>query len=138
MENLDTVNKGDTVEAIVLAKLKSLGYTVLKPWGDNQRYDFVIENEDGFERVQVKKANYNGKSVECRVSGNHSNMNKINRKTYDKSEIDSFIFYVNEKNDFIYIDVEETPEYNITFRYSSEQNQQHINWVNDYKLQENI
>jgi PD-(D/E)XK endonuclease len=44
-------------EGIVLGELMKLGKVVLFPFGNNQRYDLVIDEGDGrFVRVQVKTA----------------------------------------------------------------------------------
>ncbi len=46
---------GELSEAIIIAKLIEVGYSVLTPFGDNRRYDLVIEDADGqFWRVQCK------------------------------------------------------------------------------------
>ena len=46
---------GERSEAILIAKLLESGYGVLTPFGDNSRYDLVIEDADGkFYRVQCK------------------------------------------------------------------------------------
>ncbi len=79
---------GDRSEAHVLAALVELYPVVLHPWGENQRYDFVVEDDQGdFTRIQVKtgrlrsgavrfnafSVNYhhpsNGGSKQCSPSG---------------------------------------------------------------------
>lgn len=50
----DTKAVGDITTARVAAALLEAGYVVLLPWGDNQRYDLVIERDGHFERVQCK------------------------------------------------------------------------------------
>lgn len=50
--------KGDVTEAYLTARLLELGYTVLKPVGDNARYDLVIERAGCFHRVQCKTATW--------------------------------------------------------------------------------
>ncbi len=45
---------GELSEAALLTALLRRGYVVLSPWGGTQRYDFVIDKGDGFERVQCK------------------------------------------------------------------------------------
>ena len=46
---------GEQSEAIIMAKLLEVGYSVLMPFGDNRRYDLVIEDADEkFWRVQCK------------------------------------------------------------------------------------
>lgn len=48
---------GERTEGIVLAHLLRLGYVVLMPFGDNQRYDLVVDKGDGrFIRGQCKTA----------------------------------------------------------------------------------
>src|SRR5712692_2920171 len=46
---------GERSEAMIIAKLLEVGYSVLTPFGDNGRYDLVIEDADGnFYRIQCK------------------------------------------------------------------------------------
>lgn len=46
---------GERSEAIIIAKLLEVGYGVLTPFGENKRYDLVIEDADGnFYRIQCK------------------------------------------------------------------------------------
>jgi hypothetical protein len=51
--------RGEAGEALFLAKALELGYTVTKPWGDNEAYDFILDahaGKRGLSRVQVKSA----------------------------------------------------------------------------------
>jgi hypothetical protein len=45
---------GDRTTLAVMLALQATGYTVLLPFGENTRYDLVIEEDDGFARVQCK------------------------------------------------------------------------------------
>lgn len=48
---------GEQSQAHIIARLLEVGYTVLVPYGDSNRYDLVIEGGDGqFWRVQCKTA----------------------------------------------------------------------------------
>lgn len=51
-ENPKTV--GERSEACVLAALLKAGQVVLLPFGDNQRYDLVIDDGGVFQRIQCK------------------------------------------------------------------------------------
>jgi len=54
---------GEEIEAAFLAKVCKLRIPVCKPWGDSERYDFVVDWGKGFWRVQVKGgSNYSGSS----------------------------------------------------------------------------
>lgn len=50
--------KGDVSEAYVTARLLEAGRTVLKPVGDNCRFDLVIYQDGQFTRVQCKTATW--------------------------------------------------------------------------------
>ncbi len=45
---------GELSEAAFLLKAKSLGFEVSKPWGDSERYDFVLGSGSRLWRVQLK------------------------------------------------------------------------------------
>jgi PD-(D/E)XK nuclease superfamily protein len=45
---------GEFFEAAFLTKAASLGFGVSKPWGESQRYDFIVDNGKQRWRVQVK------------------------------------------------------------------------------------
>ncbi len=48
--------RGELAEARFLAKAMELGFTVSKPFGDNARYDFILDCDGRISRVQVKSA----------------------------------------------------------------------------------
>ena len=73
--------QGNKSEAKVLARLVELEYPVLIPFGDNERYDFVVESSSGiFTRIQVKTARWIEKrgilSIPTCSSYNHCNRGK--------------------------------------------------------------
>ncbi len=52
----DPKRSGEVSQAAFLLKARTLGFKVALPWGDSERYDFVVWAEEGGEmfRVQVK------------------------------------------------------------------------------------
>jgi hypothetical protein len=48
--------RGELAEARFVAKALSLGFSVSRPFGDNQPYDFILEYNRRLTRVQVKSA----------------------------------------------------------------------------------
>ena len=50
----NTKRVGEAIEAAFLAKVCKLRIPVCKPWGDSERYDFVVDWGKGFWSVQVK------------------------------------------------------------------------------------
>ena len=89
---MDKVNKkvkGDIAELAIAKRLIELGYNVLFPYGENQRYDVVAEKGSRFIRVQVKYCTpKNGVlEINCRSSNNWSVLH------YTAKEIDILAAY---------------------------------------------
>jgi hypothetical protein len=53
-EPRNTKRTGELSEAAFLHKAVSLGLKVTKPWGDSERYDFVLDSGQRLWRVQIK------------------------------------------------------------------------------------
>jgi hypothetical protein len=45
---------GELAEAAFLLKAETLGLRVSKPWGDSERYDFLLDSAGRLSRVQIK------------------------------------------------------------------------------------
>ena len=50
----NTKRAGERSEAAFLHKASQLGFGVAKPWGDSERYDFILDNGRRLLRVQIK------------------------------------------------------------------------------------
>jgi hypothetical protein len=62
---------GEAIEAAFLARVCGLRIPVCKPWGDSERYDFVVDWRKGFWRVQVKGGSYcEGSKYQAGPGGN--------------------------------------------------------------------
>ena len=53
-ERPNTKRTGELAEAAFLHKAVGLGLKVTKPWGDSERYDFVVDAGERLWRVQIK------------------------------------------------------------------------------------
>ena len=51
----NTKKKGNKAEAVVLSEFVKRGFPVLIPFGDNEKYDLVVEINGTFKSIQVKK-----------------------------------------------------------------------------------
>ena len=102
---------GDLSESKVLAKLIELGCNVLIPFGDNYRYDLVIEQNNNFTRIQVKTGRLSDGSITFSTVSIHRKNKKYIRNGY-KNEIDYFIIYCPELDKFYYIHVDDITERN--------------------------
>src|SRR4051812_20677679 len=50
----NTKRCGERSEAAFLHKASELGFSIAKPWGDSERYDFILDNGSRLLRVQIK------------------------------------------------------------------------------------
>ena len=79
---------GEAAEAAFLAKAASLGFGVAKPWGDSERYDFIVDSGYNFWRVQVK-------SSQLHANGTyHVKTSGWKNRAYTRREIDFLIAYL--------------------------------------------
>jgi hypothetical protein len=79
--------RGEWAELCFMARAAALGLRVTKPWGDSAPYDFAVEHNGHFLRVQVKCTTKKRlHSYVCSVSSN--------RGPYSSSEVDFVAAYI--------------------------------------------
>lgn len=136
---MDTKDIGEASEARILSELKSLGFTVLTPFGDNAKYDLVCDNGE-FNRVQVKtgKLQDNGVVTFKTQTAGHNNTEGTYHKGYEDGEIDYFAVYCPQTSDAFMVEVEEAPSAEMSIRLEKPKNGQTkgINMADDYRLTE--
>jgi hypothetical protein len=130
---------GERSEVIIMAKLVEVGYEVLKPFGDNLRYDIVIEDADEkFYRVQCKTGWMDeGKTVikfATASSYNHTMQNKGWRNY--RGQIDYFAVFCPENRGTYLIPIDHTGGTQMNLRLTETKNKQekNIRWAKDYEL----
>lgn len=84
--------RGDIGMSYAIAYYSKLGYTINIPLTDSQDYDFVLENNDSFLKVQVKTTDYKTKSGIYRVAlrtcgGNKSGKYKVKKFDLNSSDL---------------------------------------------------
>lgn len=91
---LSTKQRGNITEVECMLAFLKLGYNVLTPYGDCERYDFVVDIENKLYRIQVKSANANH-IEEGYIDFNTSNKTTKNgqfvRHAYTEEQIDYFM-----------------------------------------------
>lgn len=77
-------------EGIIIAHLLKLGYSVAMPFGDNQRYDLIVDDSGALLRAQVKT----GRVLKgCVVFGTCSINGFTGKKTSYTGQIEIFLVY---------------------------------------------
>jgi len=87
LRGLACKRRGEMVEAEFLAKVARLEFRVAKPWGETDRYDFVVDAGSGFWRVQVKHTT-------CRQGEKYLLALARRGEPYNAEEIDFLVAYV--------------------------------------------
>ena len=83
-----------------MADLTKRGFTVAVPFGDNARYDLLVDDGNGIHRVQVKyrKAERGGIPVKFRSSSSgHYTWNEVDRMGIYEPESDA-CYYLSEQD----------------------------------------
>lgn len=88
----DTKRIGDLSEAVVLPKMVAAGYHVAIPFGENHRYDLIIEKDHRLWRVQVKTGRYRRGIIRFNCYSSHAHRNGTSCRPY-LGEIDLFAVY---------------------------------------------
>ena len=136
----NTKRIGNSTELNCIACLYDSGCEILLPYGDNQKYDIVIEYKKQFYRIQCKSANPTYKEdgtidfISFRTSwqsGHQSN----ERVHYSKEEIDFFATYF--EGQCYLIPVEETASRQKVLRFAPPKNGQvkGISFAKDYLME---
>jgi hypothetical protein len=88
--------RGELAEIAFLHKAATLGFGVAKPYGDSERYDFILDSGARLWRVQVKSVattyTYGGghryRTASCHSRGSYKDL------PYTANEIDFLVAYI--------------------------------------------
>lgn len=134
----DTKRTGRISETAIITRFLQLGYTVLIPYGGNQRYDLVIEDADGkFWRIQCKTASIDedGTTIKFRTSiRNITGKNKQAR--HYRGQCDYFAAYCEDLNKVYLIAVDEVGIEGASLRLTPPKNNNQYGYrmASDYEL----
>ena len=123
---------GEKTEAMVLSELIKRNYKVSIPFGENTRYDFIIEKNGKLERIQCKTSRIINGCIEF----NTSSSTHHKRRDY-KNQIDAFITYNHELNTIYYIPIKEATRTSMRLRLKHPKlfgNMKTINWASKYQI----
>ncbi len=124
---------GDIGEAIVIAEAIKKGYTVSIPFGDNKKYDLIIERNGKLEKIQVKYHSGNGKFII--VDYRYNKGYKV--KHYTKKDIDAIIVYDAYTEKCYYISSKYFAEgkraINLRIIPTKNNQEKRVNWAKDFE-----
>jgi hypothetical protein len=94
----------------IIFVLRLLDFAILVPFGENTRYDLVIDNGSRLRRVQCKTGRLRNGAIEfptCSTYAHHPNP-KVPRRDYE-GQIDDFAVYCPELGTVYLIPIEDVP-----------------------------
>jgi hypothetical protein len=105
---------GEITEAVVMAEFLKAGFAVLIPFGENRRYDLVVEADGRFLRVQCKTASPASPASAHGSTGfikfnAHSVEDRRHRTSY-RNQADLFAAYAPSTGQVYVLAVDEVPE----------------------------
>lgn len=126
--------KGERTEGVILAHLLRLGYTISLPFGNNQRYDMIIDDGDRLLKAQCKTGHIVNGCVAFSTCSRNSI--SITRKSY-QGEVDIFLVYC-PGNDKVYsVPISVTGETEFRMRIDPPRTKaatSKIKWAKDYEI----
>ena len=89
---------GITTELIVAQKFIEKGYIISIPYGNNSRYDMIVDTDKDCYRIQVKHASLNDNgSYTVNTSNTVSTTVGNSRKYYTKKDVDFIVTVIEDQ-----------------------------------------
>lgn len=125
---------GERTEAAILNHFIQKGIPVSVPWGNNQRYDLIIEEDGKLLKAQCKTGTYKKGVMSFSTSSKAGG--KV-RKDY-AGQIDCFLVYCKQLDKFYKVNIENAPNVNnMTLRVDPLKKfgpKSTIKWAKDYEV----
>ena len=125
---------GEKTEVAILNHLIQKDIPVSVPWGNNQRYDLVIEINENLLKAQCKTGSYKNGVISFATS---SKAGGKSRKNY-AGQIDCFLVFCKELNKFFKVDIKGiSNKNNMSLRVDPPKKfgpKSTINWAKDYEI----
>lgn len=126
--------KGDLTESIVITELKKRDIGVSIPFGNNERYDVIVESDTGeLYSAQIKSGWVTDGVIKFHAKTQHTNSQGNTYKPYE-GDVDLFLVYC-EETDGLYLVWED--EFNSSLWLRVEEPEMHhrtINWAEDFEF----
>ena len=130
---------GAQTELQCLTYLHGLGYDVSVPWGDNARYDLVLDVNHKLYKIQVKTAHQKDEGVYV-IQTRSTYVNSQGNRTaeYTSDDVDYFATFINDK--CYLIPLSETSKREKVLRFVKPKNNQTkgITFAQEYLAEEQL
>ena len=130
----DTKRIGDISEVKVIAAFSERGFQVLLPFGENHRYDLVVDDGENLLRVQVKTGRVRGGVIRYKCSSSHAHRGGTTRPYF--GDIDYLALYCPETEKVYVLPEKELTATIAHLRVLPTRNnmKKSIRWASDFEL----
>ncbi len=104
---MNTKQIGNETEARIIAALIGAGHSISVPFGDNEKYDLVLDTGNELFRVQCKTGWIEDEVVRFKTASKTTADGKVVRKGY-QGDVDAFAVRCKETNVLYWIPIEDT------------------------------
>lgn len=120
---MNTKQKGDRTTGAVFSALMRSGKTVLMPFGENQRYDLVIEDAGKFLRIQCKTGRLSKDGDVVKFNTCSSHYHQGGKSQSYRGQVEFFGVYCEEFHGKVWlVPVDEIAKYKGYLRVSATKN----------------
>lgn len=125
---------GDETEVIILQELTTSGYSVSIPFGDNDPYDLIVDDDGDLYRVQCKTGwHTDARTIRFNTHSQTTRDGEYHESTYNEV-IDAFAIRVPDQETIYWVDIEDAAEKKMVLRYEAEIDHPSINWAREYEF----
>lgn len=130
--------RGDETESKALHELIAAGYTVSVPFGDNEKYDLIVDDAGELYRIQCKTAWQNSDStIRFNTHSQTTRDGEYHERTYD-GDVDAFLVRNPEDGSLYWIDIDDASEQKMALRFDAEIEHPSINWAENFEFNGDI
>lgn len=133
---MNSKHKGNITEIETILSFMKLGYNVLIPYGDCERYDYVVDINGRLIKIQTKTSRSinNGESFSFSCRSSNKKDGKIIHRKYTCEEIDYFATMFNE-NCYLIPTKECGTDKIIRVLPTKNGQTKRISWAEDYEIE---
>ncbi|HZM46056.1 MAG TPA: group I intron-associated PD-(D/E)XK endonuclease [Burkholderiales bacterium] len=126
---------GDITQSQVMAALLKHGKNVLMPFGDNCRYDLVVEQDGLFFRIQCKTGRMNRGAVVFAVAS--SQYHRGGKRQDYRGQVDAFGIFCPDNGKVYIVPIDDLPlarEAKLRLKPPGNSQEKRIRWAAKYEI----
>lgn len=135
---MNTKDKGDATEAKVIHELITRGFSVSVPFGDNDKYDLIVDNGHSLLRVQCKTGWREDECVRFKTASKTTVDGEVRRTDYT-GEIEAFAVRCKDTERLYWVPEEDAGQKNTYLRVTDPKiDHPSVNLAEEYEFDGNL